>query len=310
MYHQQSRPLVSVAVITYNSEKTVLDTLDSVKTQTYDNIELVVSDDCSTDDTVRLCKEWISINKKRFVRTQVVESKTNTGIAGNCNRMEKACQGKWIKSIAGDDVLLPSCVSDYVDYVSHNPDAIIVFGKCSIFGGSRRQRRFFQESVFKMDFFSWTAQEQYDYLLHDNCIPASTAFYCLPKMNELDVHYDERIPLLEDWPRWLSITKKGIRLLCIDKVTVRYRLNGISSTNFIYPGVTYYRSLRLFDYLYRYPLSCDGDPQGIFGKAVDYDCKLYEELLRTYNSREYKIGEYMLFPLKKVYHALKRLFSR
>ena len=45
-----SPPLVSVIVISYNSSETVLETLESVKKQTYQNIELIVSDDCSTDN--------------------------------------------------------------------------------------------------------------------------------------------------------------------------------------------------------------------------------------------------------------------
>jgi alpha-1,3-rhamnosyltransferase len=56
---KNQKPLVSVVIITYNSSKYVLETLESAKAQTYQNIELIVSDDCSTDDTVEKCREWI-----------------------------------------------------------------------------------------------------------------------------------------------------------------------------------------------------------------------------------------------------------
>ena len=56
----QSLPLVSVVVITYNSAKFVIETLESVKSQTYKNIELIISDDCSTDDTVERCRLWLA----------------------------------------------------------------------------------------------------------------------------------------------------------------------------------------------------------------------------------------------------------
>ena len=55
--------LVSISVITYNSSKYILDTLDSVKAQTYPNLELVISDDCSTDNTIDLCKDWVKRTK-------------------------------------------------------------------------------------------------------------------------------------------------------------------------------------------------------------------------------------------------------
>ena len=72
-----NQPLVSVTVITYNSSKTVLETLDSIKAQTYQNLELIVSDDCSTDDTVELCRNWIEQNKERFVRTELLTVEKN-----------------------------------------------------------------------------------------------------------------------------------------------------------------------------------------------------------------------------------------
>jgi alpha-1,3-rhamnosyltransferase len=67
-----SNPLVSIVVITYNSSSYVIETLESIKAQTYQNIELIVSDDCSKDKTVDVCKKWIEKNKQRFVRTELI----------------------------------------------------------------------------------------------------------------------------------------------------------------------------------------------------------------------------------------------
>ena len=63
---QEGNPLVSIIVITYNSSKYVLETLESAKAQTYQNIELIVTDDCSNDNTVEICRKWIEENKERF----------------------------------------------------------------------------------------------------------------------------------------------------------------------------------------------------------------------------------------------------
>ena len=78
--------LVSVCVVTYNSAATIVDTLESIKAQTYQNLELVVSDDCSKDDTVKVCREWIAANKDRFAAATVIESEVNTGVSANCHR--------------------------------------------------------------------------------------------------------------------------------------------------------------------------------------------------------------------------------
>lgn len=84
------QPLVFIIVFTYNSSKYLLETLESAKAKTYRNIELIVSDDCLTDDTVKLCKKWIDNNRTRFVRAELIITDTNTGIAANCDRRLKS----------------------------------------------------------------------------------------------------------------------------------------------------------------------------------------------------------------------------
>ncbi len=78
--------LVSIIVVTYNSSKYILETLESAKAQTYQNIELIVSDDCSTDNTVSICDRWLHENDFFFFRTKLITTTQNTGVAPNCNR--------------------------------------------------------------------------------------------------------------------------------------------------------------------------------------------------------------------------------
>ena len=96
------QPLVSIVVITYNSSKYVLETLESAKEQSYQNLELIISDDCSFDDTVAICRNWIAKNKERFVRIELLSVDKNTGIPANCNRGVKVAKGEWVKLIAGE----------------------------------------------------------------------------------------------------------------------------------------------------------------------------------------------------------------
>jgi glycosyltransferase involved in cell wall biosynthesis len=59
---------VSIAVIAYNSSKTITQTLDSIANQSFDldRVEVVISDDCSTDNTVQLVKNWVLLNRKKI----------------------------------------------------------------------------------------------------------------------------------------------------------------------------------------------------------------------------------------------------
>ena len=92
-----SKPLVSVFIVTYNSSDYIIEALDSVRNQTYPNIELVVSDDCSTDNTVPLVKDWMKSYGSCFSRTEIVVAPKNQGIPSNYNRAVNACHGEWLK---------------------------------------------------------------------------------------------------------------------------------------------------------------------------------------------------------------------
>ena len=87
-------PLVSVIVITYNSSNTVIETLDSIAAQTYKDIELIISDDCSKDDTVKRIKLWIEEHKDFFVNCRIITTEENTGTVKNLNRGVKASKGE------------------------------------------------------------------------------------------------------------------------------------------------------------------------------------------------------------------------
>lgn len=224
------QPLVSVAVVTYNSSKTVLETLDSIAGQTYQNLELIVSDDCSTDNTVEICRKWMEAHKERFVRTELLTVEKNTGVSANMNRADDACQGEWVKEIAGDDVLMQNCIEIYMDFVKEHPGAVVVFANVEFFGGDEDRRRESEDWYSeKEEFFSWSKEEQYDYLtLVGDCIPAPASFYHREKVLELDVRNDERIPFCEDLPKWINFLKKGVHFDYVNKVTVRYRLSDSS----------------------------------------------------------------------------------
>ena len=86
MAHNDVKPLVSIYLLTYNQEKYVEDTLLSVYNQTYKNIELLIFDDASTDNTVRILKAYINKLNKRFTAVRMVLNSSNSGnIAKNVN---------------------------------------------------------------------------------------------------------------------------------------------------------------------------------------------------------------------------------
>lgn len=217
--------LVSISVITYNSSLYVLDTLESIRNQTYPALELVISDDCSTDNTVELCQKWIDQHRNRFVNIKTVVSQKNRGISANYNQGMDNCTGEYIKEIAGDDMLLPNCIEDYVNFVEENPSAFFCFGRAKIEGNSEEKINFFKEA-FDYSFFQMPLEKQYEQLaVFSNPIPSSVFFYSKKRMFELGIRNDERIPFMEDWPKWINILKRGEKLWFLDKEVSRYRIS-------------------------------------------------------------------------------------
>lgn len=72
--------LVSVVVLSYRSAETIVETLDSIKNQTYPNIELIVTDDASPDNTVQVVQQWIAENEGALAAIKLVMSDKNTGL--------------------------------------------------------------------------------------------------------------------------------------------------------------------------------------------------------------------------------------
>ena len=80
-------PLISIAIIAYNQSEKIEDTIQSVINQTYKNIELIVIDDCSTDNTFSVVESLLPKIKDRFVRVKLLRNKKNIGnIPYNINR--------------------------------------------------------------------------------------------------------------------------------------------------------------------------------------------------------------------------------
>ena len=225
-----NQPLVSIIVVTYNSSKYVLETLESVRKQTYQNIELIITDDCSLDNTLEICNDWIEDNKKRFVRTKVISSKQNTGIPANCNRGVRNSEGQWVKLIAGDDMLLKSCIEDNVEYVYENPSAkFVVSDLLEIndegFFFDNRKAKIEKDNRLKFFFNAETAEKQLKaYSRWPVFLNAPTFFIDKKLLTDINF-FDAEYRVFEDMPLIYRITSKGVRVYFMNKPTVKYRIH-------------------------------------------------------------------------------------
>lgn len=224
--------IVSVIVLAYRSAATIVQTLDSIKNQTYQKIELIVADDLSPDDTVEVAKKWIEENKATLFDAKLVTTAVNTGIPGNINRALKVTTGKYVKIIAGDDYMAPDAMEKYTAFCNANPKKIPI-AKVHLFSDEDKNAKFPEVQAYCEKCYQFAQKDykdQYRMLLIQNRIVApSASFYPTQLLRELG-GYEESYRWFEDYPMNLKVMHAGYGFGLIEKELVYYRMSTTSIT--------------------------------------------------------------------------------
>lgn len=118
-------PEISVIVASYNSEKTISETLDSLLNQVYNNIEVIIIDGNSSDSTVSILKKYQKLFKGRLSFI----SEKDSGIYDAWNKGVKMAKGSWISFVGSDDVLLNNTYFDFIEFAKINNDLNFISAK-------------------------------------------------------------------------------------------------------------------------------------------------------------------------------------
>ncbi len=219
-----SQPLVSILIPTYNSAKYIGAALDSALSQTYPNLEIIVHDDASTDNTPQLLKNYSD------PRLQIIRTKTNHGMLGGWNFIQNKAKGEYIKFLASDDLLSPTCVAELIAAAEAHPNASII--TC--------QRNFIDDKgkVFKkMGFASKTTTvkglDHAHWILtniRENKIGEPTAVLYPRKLIKLVGGYDPIFSQFADFEYWIRLLAYG-DLVYVHKPLCSFRTHGGSNTS-------------------------------------------------------------------------------
>jgi alpha-1,3-rhamnosyltransferase len=224
------KPLVSILIPCYNHENFLDDCLSSILAQTYDNIELLICDDCSPDRSFEKITDYEQRLKKRFSRVVIMRNDVNQGVTKNINRMLKLAQGVFVKTIASDDAMAPTAIAQMTQYLIAHPQIDVVVSNGIKVSESEQYPNFTPiEKIysaapdFRSDgFFARVAA----------CNPIS-APAAMVRMSVYDKYgyYDEQVKV-EDYEFWLRILKDGcVQFGFLDENLLYYRLNANSMTS-------------------------------------------------------------------------------
>jgi glycosyltransferase involved in cell wall biosynthesis len=116
-------PTVSVIIPSYNHEKFVKECIQSVLDQTYQDFEIIITDDCSIDNTVHIIEQFDD------PRIRLFRHKINRGVSVTANHCIFQANGKYIAWLSSDDAWYPNKLEKQVQYLDEHPSVGVVFGK-------------------------------------------------------------------------------------------------------------------------------------------------------------------------------------
>ncbi len=221
-------PLVSVIVISYQSSDYILETLESVKAQSWDNIELIVSDDASTDGTFQIVTEWVKDNQERFTQIAILGSSHNTGIPANCERGLSKARGDWIKFIAGDDILLHNCIKDNIKTIIEHPDISFIISELVEIDAKSNVIRSSPENKGLQYFLKNQGnkhQQLKAYARWPAFLNTPSFFYKRELMNNNTFCSRDDFKIFEDTTIIFSLLDAGVKIHYLNKPTVKYRIH-------------------------------------------------------------------------------------
>lgn len=140
---KKEQPLVSVYIPAYNGAKFIAQAIQSVLDQTYQNFELIINDDCSTDNTVEI------VNSFRDNRIHFTKNKKNLGLVGNCARCAELTHGVYLKVLNDDDMLMPTAIERAVKVLETHPEVSVVIGSSMVIGS--HNENLMKRSLFRKD---------------------------------------------------------------------------------------------------------------------------------------------------------------
>ena len=214
-------PLVSVIAVCYNHANYVVETLDSIKNQTYPNIELIIMDDCSIDNSVEVIQEWMDKNK---YQCQFIAHKENQGLCKTLNEALKKCTGKYFQTLACDDIVLKEKIKKQVylfnelndDYAVVYSDALLMDDSSQILYGHFIQRH-------KPKMLKVPTGNVYNELILSNYIPAMSVLIRINLVKKIG-GFDEQLSY-EDYDLWLRLSKE-YKFYFSDYPSCQYRIHG------------------------------------------------------------------------------------
>ncbi|MCQ2516090.1 MAG: glycosyltransferase [Saccharofermentans sp.] len=215
-------PVVSICLPIYNGARFLKIAIESVLNQTYSNFELIICDDCSSDNSPEI------VEKYNDSRIKFYKNEKNLGLVGNWNNSFSYATGKYIKLMMQDDYLYPNAIAKQVELLELYPQASLCIGNTSVINENGdvvcNRNRFNKDGVIDGRMFAKKALRGRNLF----CEPPNVMFR-KETVNRVG-EFDNSFTYAPDWDFCISISSIGDVAYTNDKV-MDFRISDISETN-------------------------------------------------------------------------------
>lgn len=217
-------PLVSVCIPVYNGEKYIKYTIDSVLNQTYKNLEIIICDNCSTDNTVSIVESY---NDKRI---KLYKNRSNIGALNNSNKCIELSSGYYIKFVYADDIINRNTLEEMVSIMEKNSKiALSAVNFCHI----DEKNSIITKPILNMSSGKYSSKPIFRRLVIEGNIIGCPSGVMIRKsfLNIVGLFKDE-LKYMSDYDMWIKLCKVG-DFYFINKSYMYFRvhLNSISNNN-------------------------------------------------------------------------------
>ncbi len=202
-------PLLSVVMSTYNRENLVIETVDSVLNQTFEDFEFIIIDDFSTDSTFKVLSSY---DDKRI---KLLRNSVNKGCTFNYHVAHNLAKGKYIAHIDDDDISYSTRFEKQLEYLKENPDVSLLGTFIETFGENARPSWVFYTEPEKINF----TMNFYNPICHSSII------YDKSFADRNSINYNLNCKCAQDYDFYKQFILKGGKIANLDEVLVQYRMH-------------------------------------------------------------------------------------
>jgi len=224
---------VSVVISTYNGEKYIQECVSSILSQTFRDFEIIIVDDLSTDDTVKVIQEIRAQDERVFFYSN---SCHNHSMALNLGLLY--ANGDYIARIDQDDIMTATRLMEQISFMEQHKDVDVCFSWFKTFGDSNQNVELCKGDI---EFAEYQ-------LLITNIFPNPTAMIRKAFLDSHKIKYNTQYQYAEDYAFWIECALSGAKFHIIPRFLQRYRIhNGQNSTK--HSWEQYCETLKMRTYL-------------------------------------------------------------